>query len=108
VAHVGGGAAVLRHGGVEVRAHGRAPGGMARCHTDRSLGRVTIYDPILISEIDVGDRYGRSDMRYGHPRYRYEIWSDDMGDDSIDSVILRIDMGCLVALSLGRSSNHVE
>jgi hypothetical protein len=41
--------------------------------------------------------------RYGDPGYRYGIWDDDMGDDSIDTVIIHIDMGYLVTLrtSLG-------
>jgi len=47
--------------------------------------------------------------RYGHPRYRYGIWDIDMGDDSIDTVILDIDMGYLVTLvilhTLPRVSN---
>ena len=47
-------------------------------------GRVTRYDPISIWEIDMGDRYG--------------IWADDMGEDSIDMVILLSDMGYLVTL----------
>jgi len=42
-------------------------------------------------------RYGLSiwDMtyRYGHSPYRYGIWANDMGEDSIDMVILDIDMG---------------
>jgi len=42
-------------------------------------------------DIDVG-------YRYGLPRYRYGIWDIDMGDDSIDMVILDIDMGYLVTL----------
>ena len=28
-----------------------------------------------------------------HPGYRYGIWADNMGDDSIDTVISHIDMG---------------
>jgi hypothetical protein len=42
-------------------------------------GRVTRYDPI-------------------------SIWEIDMGDDSIDMVILRIDMGYLVTLVSGLTS----
>jgi len=30
--------------------------------------------------------------------YRYGIWANDMGDDSIDMVILDIDIGYLVTL----------
>jgi hypothetical protein len=36
--------------------------------------------------------------RYGHPGYRYGIRADDMGDDSIDTVICRIHPGYLVTL----------
>jgi len=36
--------------------------------------------------------------RCGHPGYRYGIWGIDMGDDSIDTVILDMDMGYLVTL----------
>jgi hypothetical protein len=36
--------------------------------------------------------------RYGHPGCGYGIWANDIGGDSIDTVILRIDMGCLVTL----------
>ena len=43
-------------------------------------------------------RYGHPPYRYGHPGYRYGIWANDMGDDSIDMVILHIDMGYLVTL----------
>ena len=32
---------------------------------------------------------------------RYEIWAHDMGDDSIDTVILDIDMGYCVTLPVG-------
>jgi len=48
-------------------------------------------------------RYGHLPCRFGHPGYRYGIWVDDMGDDSIDMVILHIDMRYLVTLhdSLG-------
>jgi hypothetical protein len=79
-----------------------------------------------IWEIDMGDRYGRSDINeisIGIPiwdmGYRFGIWvivmviyhidmvildidmgdeANDMGDDSIDTVISHIDMGCLVTL----------
>jgi len=37
--------------------------------------------------------------RYGHPGYRCGIWTDDVGDNSIDLVILNIDMGYLVTLA---------
>jgi hypothetical protein len=43
-------------------------------------------------------RYGHSPYRYGHPGYRHRIWANDVGDDSIDMVILDIDMGYLVTL----------
>jgi hypothetical protein len=48
--------------------------------------RVTVYP------------YGDLPYRYGHPGYRYGIWANDMGDDSIDTVIFHIDMGYLVSL----------
>jgi len=35
---------------------------------------------------------------------RYGIWANDMGDDSIDMVILRIDMGYVVTLLPGPAS----
>ena len=44
-------------------------------------------------DIDLG--YGIS--TWGH---RYETWANDMGDDSIDSVIGRIDMGYSVTLTM--------
>jgi len=37
--------------------------------------------------------------RLGYPGYRYGIWANDMGDDSIHTVILCIDMGYLVTLA---------
>ena len=51
---------------------------------------------------DMVYRYGHSPYRYGHPGYRHRIWANDMGDDSIDMVILDIDMGHLVTLLSGR------
>jgi hypothetical protein len=51
---------------------------------------------------DTGHRYGYLPDRYGHPGYRYGIWSNDMGDDSIDTVISHIDMGYLVTLAYTR------
>jgi len=53
----------------------------------------------VISIWDMVYRYGHSPHRYGHPGYRYEIWDIDMGDDSIDTVIMDIDMGHLVTLA---------
>jgi len=47
---------------------------------------------------DMVYRYGHSPYRYGHPGYRHRIWANDVGDDSIDMVILDIDMGYLVTL----------
>jgi hypothetical protein len=47
---------------------------------------------------DMGYRYGYLPYRYGHPGYRYGIWANDMGDDSIDTVISQIAMGYLVTL----------
>jgi hypothetical protein len=44
-------------------------------------------------DIDLG--YGIS--TWGH---RYETWANDMGDDSIDNVIGRIDMGYSVTLTM--------
>jgi hypothetical protein len=52
---------------------------------------------------DMEYRYGYLPFRYGHPGYQYGIWSHDMGDDSIDMVILHIDMGYPVTLVLTRS-----
>jgi hypothetical protein len=52
----------------------------------------------------MGHRYGYLpylSYRYGHPGYGYRIWANDMGDDSIDMVILYIDMGYLVTLLCG-------
>jgi hypothetical protein len=43
-------------------------------------------------------RYGHLPYRYDHPGYRYGTWANDMGDDSIDMVILHIDTGYLVTL----------
>ena len=42
--------------------------------------------------------YGHLPYRYNHPGYRYGIWANDMGDDSIDIVNSHIDMGYLVTL----------
>jgi len=54
----------------------------------------------------MGDRYGLSDINeisigvsIWDVGYRYGIWANDMGDDRIDVVILRIDMGYLVTLA---------
>jgi hypothetical protein len=52
-------------------------------------------------------RHGHPPYRYGHPGYRYGIWSNDMGDDSIDMVISHIDMGYLVTLSVNPAGNVV-
>jgi len=51
-----------------------------------------------ISMWDMVYRYGHPPYRYGHPGYRYGLWANDMGDDSIDMVILDIDMGHLATL----------
>ena len=51
-----------------------------------------------ISIRDMVYRSGYLTYRYGHPGYRYGIGANDMGDDSIDVVILEIDMGYLVTL----------
>jgi len=42
--------------------------------------------------------YGNLPFRYGHPGYRYRMWANDMGDDSIDMVISYIDVGYRVTL----------
>jgi hypothetical protein len=52
----------------------------------------------VLSIWDMGYRYGYLPYRHGQPGYRYGIWANDMGDDSIDMVILHIDMGYLVTL----------
>ena len=54
--------------------------------------RISIWDTVY--------RCGYLPYRHGHPGYRYGIWANDMGDESIDTVILRIDMGYLVTLAL--------
>jgi hypothetical protein len=51
-----------------------------------------------ISIWDTVYRYGHLPYRYGHPEYRCGSWTNDMGDDNIDMVILDIDMGYLVSL----------
>ena len=63
----------------------------------------------ISSEIDMGDQYrdihmgDRTSMRYRwgwhHLGYRYGIWADDIGNDSIVSVISHIDMGYLVTVA---------
>ena len=61
---------------------------------------MTRYDPIPIWEIDMGDRYGRSDINeisigisIWDMGYRHGIWYIDMVIYHIDMVILDIDMG---------------
>jgi hypothetical protein len=61
---------------------------------------VTRYDPISIWEIDMGDRYGRSNINeisiglsIWNMLYRYGTWDIDMVIYHIDMVILDIDMG---------------
>ena len=70
-------------------------------------GRVTRYDPILLWEIDMGHRYGRSDISIvisiRDMGYRCGIRANHMGDESIDMVILPIDMGYLVTLPAPRA-----
>ena len=51
-----------------------------------------------ISIWDTVYRYDYLPCRFGHPGYRYGIWANDMGDDSIDMVISHINMGYLVTL----------
>jgi hypothetical protein len=53
-------------------------------------------DPISIWEIDMGYRYGRSDII--EISTGTSIWDMGYRDDSIDMVILHIDMGYLVTL----------
>jgi len=43
-------------------------------------------------------RYGHPPYRHDHRGYRYGIWSNEMGDDRIDTVSSHIDMGYLVTL----------
>jgi len=47
-------------------------------------------------------KHGHPPYRYGHPRYQYGIRDIDMGGDSIDTVILNINMGYLVTLVVVR------
>ena len=68
--------------------------------TQCTVPRVTRYDPISIWEIDMGDRYGRSDIHdisigieIWDMCYRYGIWYIDMVIYHIDMVILYFDMG---------------
>jgi len=59
------------------------------------------YDPLSIWDIDMGDRYGRSDVNdisimlsIWNMVYRYGIWFVDMViNHHIDMVFLNIDMG---------------
>jgi len=52
-------------------------------------------------------RFGYLPYGYGHPGYRYGVWANDMGDDSIDLVILEIDMEYLATLPcFSRSRRH--
>ena len=57
-----------------------------------------LIDPPGTEKVAVGAVCTRAEQTYGHPGYRYGIWDIDMGDDSIDTVILDIDMGYLVTL----------
>ena len=52
----------------------------------------------VLSIWDVVYRHGCLPYRYGRPGYRYGISDKDMGDDSIDTVILDIDKGHRVTL----------
>jgi hypothetical protein len=56
-----------------------------------------------ISIWDTAYRYGNPPCRYGHRGQRYGTWANDMGDDSIDMIILDIDMGYLVTLNLPKT-----
>jgi hypothetical protein len=64
-----------------------------------SVSKVTSYDPITIWDIHMGDRYVRSDIN--EISIGMTIW--DMGDDSIDMVILDIDMGYHVTLRVSHA-----
>jgi hypothetical protein len=62
----------------------------------------------------MGDQYGRSDINevsIGISKWdmccRYWIWANHMGDDSIDMVVLEIDMGCLVTLVVSRTQSSL-
>jgi len=67
------------------------------------MSRVAIYD----RDIDMG--YGIWDMGYGHPDIDVGyIWDIDMGESRIDTVILDIDVGCLVTLAMCAVSSLVR
>jgi hypothetical protein len=59
------------------------------------IGSCVIDIGYVLSIWDMVYRYGYLPYRYGHPGYRYGIWAtrNDLGDGSIDTVILEIDMG---------------
>jgi hypothetical protein len=57
---------------------------------------------------DMVHRYGHLPYRCGHPGYRYETWANDMGVDSIDTVVSQINMGYLVTLLEVRSDVHSQ
>jgi len=61
-----------------------------------------------ISIWDAVYRYDYLPYRYGHPGYRYGIWANDTADDSIDTVILRINMGYLVTLRVEAPTSGLE
>jgi hypothetical protein len=54
---------------------------------------ISIWDTVLVYQ------HGYLPYRYVHLGYRYGIWANDMGDDSIDKVISHIDMGYPVTLA---------
>ena len=74
---------------------------MIRYRYGRSIWEIDTGDRTSMRfdrDIDMGYELSIWDMvyRFGHPGYRCGIWANDVGDDSIDTVILRIDVGYLV------------
>jgi len=59
-----------------------------QCDFDRVIDVLSIWNVV--------HQYDYLPYRYGHPGYRYGIWGNHLGDDSIDMVILHIEMGYLV------------
>ena len=63
---------------------------------DRTSMRYRYEHRYAIWDIYLG--YSFLHYRYGHHGHRYGIWASDMGDGSIDMLILHLDMGYLVTL----------